>query len=68
MRNPLNTGAGKAFKMYSEEQNAYYERKNKYYNAWLMDNSRPFGEKYPGFPEDVELLKKLEEHENCSVQ
>lgn len=68
MRNTLNTGAGKAFKMYSEEQTAYYQRKHKHYNEWLMDNDRPFDQAYPGFPEDVELLKKLEENENSSMQ
>ena len=61
MRNPLNTGAGKAFKMYSVEQCAYYERKKKHYNEWLMDNNRPFAQAYPGFPEDAELLKALEQ-------
>ena len=35
--NPLNTGAGQAFRMYSEEQNDYYERKLKHYNVWLME-------------------------------
>ena len=59
MINPLNTGASAAFKMYSAEQIDYIDRKLKHYNEWLIDNKRPFTDKYPGFPEDVELLKGL---------
>ena len=57
--NPLNTGAGQAFRMYSEEQTEYYERKMKHYNAWLKNNFMA-GKPYPGFPEDTELLRKIE--------
>lgn len=57
--NPLNTGAGQAFKMYSEEQNDYYERKLKHYNVWLKANFMT-GKPYPGLPEDKDLLRKIE--------
>lgn len=66
MLNPLNTGASKAFRLYSEEQASYIERKHRHYNAWLMDNKRPFGEVYPGFPEDADLLQKLKENNEDS--
>ena len=59
--NKFNTGAGMALPLYSQEQNEYYERKLAHYNKWLMDNKHPFGESYPGFPEDKKLLKIIAE-------
>ena len=35
--------------------NDYLQRKLDHYNAWLLDDKREFGSKYPGFPEDVKL-------------
>lgn len=55
-----NNGAGAAFQLYSQEREAYYVRKQKHYNAWLMDENREFGTPYPGFPEDAQLLKEAQ--------
>lgn len=35
-------------------QNLYTE-KLAHYNAWLMDNKRPFGQPYPGFPKQAQI-------------
>lgn len=35
--------------------NDYLQRKLDHYNAWLLDDEREFGSKYPGFPEDNQL-------------
>ena len=67
IKQPFNTGAGMAFPLYSQEQNEYYERKLKHYNKWLMDNKRPFGSVYPGFPEDKKLLKILAQREKDEI-
>lgn len=32
-----------------------YTAKLTHYNAWLMDNTRPCGQVYPGFPGDAEI-------------
>ena len=40
------------------EYNDFCTRKLAHYNKWLMDNSRPFGVPYAGFPEEVELMKR----------
>lgn len=40
------------------EYNEFCTRKLAHYNAWLMDNKRPFGVPYAGFPEEAELLKR----------
>lgn len=40
------------------EYNEFCTRKLAHYNAWLMDNKRPFGVPYTGFPEEAELMKR----------
>lgn len=35
----------------------YLQRKLDHYNAWLLDSNRPVGTAYPGFPDDVKLVK-----------
>ena len=53
--NNLNTGAGNALGQYSAEYQSYGTRKLAHYNEWLLNHE--LGENYPGFPEDVELMK-----------
>lgn len=36
------------------------QRRLDHYNKWLLDNNRPFGERYPGFPEDLAREKAVE--------
>ena len=43
--------------MNMNEQNDYGTRKLAHYNAWLLDDKRPFGKPYPGFPEDAKAEK-----------
>lgn len=40
--------------MYDQE---YMTRKLAHYNEWLLDPKRPSGTTYPGFPEEVKLVK-----------
>jgi hypothetical protein len=37
--------------------NEYLSRKLAHYNEWLLDKTRPFGQPYPGFPEDLKQRK-----------
>lgn len=42
---------------FSSEALEYSERKLAHYNKWLLDNKRPIGTPYPGFPEDIERAR-----------